>query len=378
MTGGVATSGAERGVAMDENPFKFSGVVEKPAFCDREKEQKELGRYIGNSQNVLLYSHRRYGKSSLILQIFKDVKGVKSIYVDLYGTTRVEEFVTALLRGISSVESQMNRLIKIMQEGIRSIGINFGIDPVTGSPTASPVFNKVAEDKTIDEVFAVLENLSQKAKMVVAFDEFQEVATYGGAAFEKRLRKSIQRHDNISYIFAGSQKHLITEMFKDRNRAFYKLATSYPLGRIETVHYVNWVKHLYQRANRQIDGKLIEDVVQRCENHPMYVQEFFFNVWMQERLSFGLLDKIEREIVGKRILEYANIWDSLTLNQKRALKLLAGTGGENIYAAENLGKYGFRTASQVSAALSKLEEDGIIDKNQKWKVHDPFFRKWLS
>jgi AAA+ ATPase superfamily predicted ATPase len=53
-----------------ENPFKFSGIVEEPAFCNRQNEQKELIQYIENSQNVLLYSHRRYGKSSLILKMF--------------------------------------------------------------------------------------------------------------------------------------------------------------------------------------------------------------------------------------------------------------------------------------------------------------------
>jgi len=132
------------------NPFRFSGVVEEPAFCDREKEQKELKQYIESSQNVLLYSHRRYGKSSLILKLFKGLKNVKPVYIDLYGTTGVEEFITSFLIGISAIESQMNRLMKVIREGIRSIGINFSVDPITGMPTASPVFNRTAEDRTID------------------------------------------------------------------------------------------------------------------------------------------------------------------------------------------------------------------------------------
>jgi len=360
-----------------DNPFKFSGVVEEPAFCNREKEQKELRQYIESSQNVLLYSHRRCGKSSLILKIFKGLKNVKPVYIDLYGTTRTEEFIASFLRGISAVESQMNRLIKMIREGVRSIGVNFSVDPITGLPTALPVFNRAVEDRTIDEIFAIIEDLSKKKKMVVAFDEFQEVAAYGGNAFEKRLRKSIQRHERISYIFAGSQRHLITEMFNDRNRAFYMLATSYPLGKIKTIHYVDWINRLYRKANRRIKDRLIEDVIERCENHPMYVQEFFFNIWMEEELSFNLLDKVERRIVEKRIPEYSYVWDSLTLNQRRALKLIAGTAGKNMFAAENLDRFGFRAASQVTAALSNLEKAGILDKNKGWRIHDPFFKRWL-
>ena len=360
-----------------ENPFKFSGFVEAPAFCNRHNEQREITQYIENSQNVLLYSHRRYGKSSLIFRIFKRLKNITPVYIDLYGTTRTEEFITSLLKGVSSVESQIDRLMKIIREGIRSIGVNFTVDPATGMPSATPVFNRAAEGRTIDELFSFIQKLSKKKKMVVAFDEFQEVSSYGGDAFEKNLRRSIQMHDRVAYIFSGSQRHLLTDMFNDRNRAFYMLATSYPLGKIDTAEYKSWIKDLYQRALRQIEAKFIEEVVNRCENHPMYVQEFFFNIWMHENISYENLDKIERSIVEKRVAEYSYAWDALTLNQKRVLKLIAGTAGKYIFAAENLDRYGFRTASQVTAALKSIEKMGIVDKNKEWKIHDPFFKRWL-
>ncbi len=213
--------------------------------------------------------------------------------------------------------------------------------------------------------------------MVVTFDEFQEVISYGGDAFEKSLRKLIQRHDRISDIFAGSQRHLITEMFNDRKRALYMLAASYPLGKIETIHYLACVKELYGKARREIEEKFIEDVVKRCENHPMYIQESFFNLWVKKKLSFELLDKVERNLLEKWVPEYSYLWDSLTLNQKRALKLIAGTNGKNIFAAENLDRFGFRTASQLVAALSGIGRMGILDKNKDWKIHDPFFTRWL-
>jgi len=275
------------------------------------------------------------------------------------------------------VESQLSRLVKLLQEGIRSIGINFSLDPVTGMPAATPVFNRAAESRTVDELFAFLEALSQKKKMVVAFDEFQEISAYGGETFEKNLRKSIQRHDRISYIFAGSQRHLITEMFNDRKRAFYMLAARYPLEKIQTPDYVKWINGLYRKAERKIEAKYIKDVVARCDNHPMYVQEFFFNLWSEKASSFEHLDKIERLILEKRGPEFSYLWDSLTLNQRRALKLIAGTSGKNIFAAENLDRFGFRTASQVTAALASIEKMGLLDKNTVWKIHDPFFNRWL-
>lgn len=83
-------------------------------------------------------------------------------------------------------------------------------------------------------------------------------------------------------------------------------------------------------------------------------------------------------ILTKRISEFAYTWDTLSLNQKKALKLLAGTMGKNIFSADNLARFRFRSASQVTAALSKLERMGVISKNGIWIIQDPFFEKWLQ
>jgi DNA-binding MarR family transcriptional regulator len=95
-------------------------------------------------------------------------------------------------------------------------------------------------------------------------------------------------------------------------------------------------------------------------------------------LSFEVLDRVEHRIVESRIPEFSYAWDALTLNQRKTLKLIACTHGKNIYGAENLAGFGFRTASQVSVALIKLERGGFIDKNDEWKIHDPFFKRWLQ
>lgn len=361
-----------------KNPFSFSGIVEGPAFCNRTKEQTDLRKFIENSQNVLLYSHRRFGKTSLINRVFADLKGIVTIYVDLYGTTGIEDFITALLKGISSVESKMDKLMKLIKEKITSLTVNFSIDIYTGAPVAIPVFAPVDKRPAIDEIFALLESLSQKKKLAVAFDEFQEISKYDEEAFEKHLRKSIQRHNNISYIFAGSQKHLLAEMFTNSKRAFYKLATSYPLNKINTEEYVAWIKKLYKNDRRKISKRHIENVVSRCENHPMYIQEFFFSLWDAPNIAIEDIDRVESEILKNREAEFINIWESLTLNQRKALKLIAATGGKNIYSADNLSKLGFSSASQISKALELLLKKEFVQKNKLYSIQDVFFKRWIE
>jgi AAA+ ATPase superfamily predicted ATPase len=365
------------GIPM-KNPFSFSGIVEDPAFCNRKNELSDLKKFVKNSQNVLFYSHRRFGKTSLINKLFKDQKGVVAIYVDLYGTTGTEDFITALLKGISTVESKMNRLMKLIKEKITSLTVNFSIDVYTGAPVAIPVFARNNKMPALEEIFALLESLSQKKKLAVAFDEFQEISKYGEAGFEKQLRKFIQRHNNISYIFAGSQRHLLTEMFSNSKRAFYKLATSYILKKIQTEDFVTWIKKLYEQDKRQISEKYIEYVVSRCENHPMYIQEYFFNLWDAPDISIERIDRVELKILQNREAEFISIWESLTLNQRKAMKLIVAAGGKNIYAADHLAKFGFKSASQVSKALELLLKRELVSKNKIYTIQDVLLKRWVE
>ena len=99
-----------------ENPFNFTGVVTGRAFCNREKELADLLRLLRGGQNVLLYSHRRYGKTSLVHRVLSELTAGKpktaGIVVDLYGTVSESEFVKAVLRGFSRVEPTADRLLK--------------------------------------------------------------------------------------------------------------------------------------------------------------------------------------------------------------------------------------------------------------------------
>ena len=273
----------------------------------------------------------------------------------------------------------MDRLIKLIKEKISSLTINFGIDTNTGAPVATPVFGNADKKPAIDEIFNLLETLSKKKKLAVAFDEFQEISKYTGKFFEKNIRKSIQWHNNISYIFSGSQKHILSEMFLDSKRAFYKLAASCPLKKIDTEDYIEWIQKLYKKDKRKISVSFIENIVNLCENHPMYIQEFFFYLWDKKgKIDFNLLDQIYLKIIKNRESEFINLWDSLTLNQKKTLKIIVKTDGKNMFSAKNLVLVDLKTASQIVKALEILNKKGIISKNGKYFISDPVFKKWIT
>ncbi|MBW2156742.1 MAG: ATP-binding protein [Deltaproteobacteria bacterium] len=368
-----------------QNPFAYSNYVIGESFCNREEELSELFKYIKGSQNVLLFSHRRYGKSSLIRQVIRDIqkKNLKigTMHVELYGTISEKDFISRIFQSLNQMESNLDRLLKSFGNALKNINLNLSIDPATGVTSVSPSFGVVNEKIFLEELMNILSKYSQKRKLVIALDEFQEIANYSEEGFEKRLRALVQQHSNICYIFSGSQRHLITEMFNSTNRAFYKLADSFPLYKIETKHYIPWVQNLFGRKNIHMDAGLIEEIVARFENHPMYIQNFLFHLWdepAEKGFAYELIDKIENSIIEKRSLEYTVLWETLSINQKKTLKLILLNDGTNLFNADALKSVNLKTGSLVTKALSSLINKEIIIKNGKYMIQDVVFKKWLQ
>ncbi|CAB1084430.1 hypothetical protein JY97_13910 [Alkalispirochaeta odontotermitis] len=368
-----------------ENPFAYSNYVTGDAFCNRKKEIAEMLQYIRASQNVLLYSHRRYGKSSLIRQVFGEIERknlkIKAMHVELYGTISEKDFISKTFQCLNQLESNLERLLQTVNRALKSIRLNLSIDPATGGTSISPAFEAVKEKTILEELMKILLTYSQKHKLVIAFDEFQEVANYTEEGFEKRLRSHVQQHSNICYIFAGSQQHLITEMFNANNRAFYKLAESFPLPKIETKDYIPWVQNLFNRKKTKLPDKIVEKIIEAFENHPMYIQNLLFHLWEEpakRAVSQEVITKIEESIIEKRSLEYSVLWETLSINQKKTLKLILLNDGAHLYNADALMSVNLKTASLVTKALSSLMKKEIIVKNGNYLIQDIVFKKWLQ
>ena len=363
---------------MMENPFSYSEFVTGEAFCDREKEQEDLIYYAQNSQNVLLYSHRRMGKTSLVHQVINRLKKkkpkVSAVYIDLYGTLDENDFIDAIFTGLTQIETKFEQILK----RVAGLKVTGSFDPVTGLPTLTASIKPSEKPQYLEKALQILASYSEKQKLLVVFDEFQEIAKYSEQGFEKRLRKAIQGHRHISYIFSGSQKHLLIQMFDSAKRAFYKMARSYPLLKIEMHHYIAWAQRLFKKKGATLDEGVIVNIVERCEYQPVYIQQFLFDMWRSDSIDMAVLEDIQRSVMSGQQNQFIVLWNLLTQNQKKALRLVAESEGEGIYTAELLQRAGFNSGSVLQSALSALIEKEILSKNGKYQFQDAMLKKWIQ
>lgn len=360
-----------------DNPFTHSRVVTGDSFCNRRQELKDLTYYVQNNQTVLIYSHRRTGKTSLIFELMGKLKKmrpiVRSIYIDLYGTLDENDFIAVIFSAMSQIESKLEKLLKLAA-GLKLSAV---VDPITGQPTVSVSISRSERPIYLKSAIEILASYAKKQKLLVVLDEFQEIDKYTDPGFEKRLRSHIQLQKNIGFIFSGSQKHILTQMFNSTDRAFYQMARSYPLKPIELEQYNKWAQGFFKKRKISIASEIITDIVERSEFQPMYIQQFLFELWRQRKICPAAISQIESDILEHRENEFIILWDSLTPNQRKALRLLAKTEGESIFYSESLQRFGFSSGSILSRALSSLSKRDIVTKNRTYHIQNVMLKKWI-
>jgi len=162
---------------MKRNPFFFGEVVTGESFTDRINEIETLTRELRGGHNIFLISPRRYGKTSLIINVLKRLKkeGLLTFYIDLYKVASLRELLEAYARGVArSYTTRVERFSEFVKD------VFPGLRPkiVIGSDGAPSIEVDVHfRDKellnSLEEVFDVPEKIARKRKknFVVVFDE---------------------------------------------------------------------------------------------------------------------------------------------------------------------------------------------------------------
>jgi AAA+ ATPase superfamily predicted ATPase len=360
------------------NPFIYSGIAEGDAFCNRVEEQNIIAADVKNSQNIVLFSHRKMGKTSLIHKIKnrleKSRPKIVTVYIDLFGTVTERTFVKALFQGVASLEPKIDKILKRFAD----LKLSVKSDPVTQGFSVDVTIEPSETEKYLEKCMKILTDYSKKRKLLVVFDEFQEISNYeNGIAFEKKLRSYIQLQNNISYIFSGSHRHLLMQMFSSADRAFYQMARNMSLEPIAKSEYISWAMDLFRKGEKAVDEKAVSDIMDRCELQPLAIQQFLYELWETNNVDDLTLDRIEKKILESRKDTFVTIWNSLSVSQKKVLQLVNQTGGTNVYKAENFLKAEIPASGVVQRALNYLVDQQILSKNGGYQFQDVMFKKWI-
>ena len=372
-----------------DNPFTFGKVVSGDSFTDREEELREITADILASQNIFLYSPRRYGKTSLMKKIMAKIKddNVIKIYVDFFQVYSRKRFIEIYSREIArEFRSKLEQILDFFKSHVRNVVPTITLDE-QGNPEFKLKFAEKAEssDILLTEILDLPGKLSEAKdkKAVIVFDEFQEIGKLNGESFEKELRSVIQHHENISYIFMGSRVHLLLNMFKSKDRALYNIGKTVNLQKIGREELSRFIEHHFINGTYEIAEEMINRICNMTSDHPYYTQMLCHQLWYEgssaKIIDLNVLEKAIEAIVINQNEYFLKTWESLPGNQKKILIGLVRSGGKEILSQHYRQVNDFPAASSVERAASALIEKGILDKNAGiYEIPDPFFSEWLK
>lgn len=370
------------------NPFIFGEIVKDDDFCDREAEQKTLLRDLRDSQKIFLISPRRYGKTSLLKRVLKSLEAedVIPVYLDLYRASSLRSFLELYCAEVATAaESVADKALRFIRDVLPRLRPKLTID---AEGTASIGLEPLLRTKELTEAFEETLELPALAaerkgkKVVVVFDEFQEIAQLDGKSLEKTMRSHIQEHRNVGYVFSGSKKHLLDEMARGEERAFYKIGKILYLDKIPRAAFIPFLRERFSRSGFEIVEGVLERVLERTDEVPYNVQFVCHELWDRhrdgQRISIEDVDRTISVIIEEQSPFFIPQWDALSLNQRAALAAIVTHGGTNIFSQEFLKHSGISSLATLQTSLKLLAKKGVVEKvKNTYAVSDVFFREWI-
>ncbi len=352
-------------------------------FVDREQELKELRQELLSGKSVLMLTPRRIGKSSLIAEFSRRL-GEKAIlvHIKLYEvdseTALAERIVETVL---AAAYGRIERAIKSATKFLSSLRPSF-----TTTPDGLKV--SIAREITPPEMAEALELPEMVAKekrkrVIIAFDEFQEILHFNGLKLEKLMKAKFERHAHASYIFAGSKRRLLLEMFSREDRPLFRFAKPMELGRIPLKEFKRFIIEKFHKAGGSIREEIAGKILDYTEGHPYFTQQLCHEIWNLNKnvRDASIIEEAIDRIIAHHSAEYEQIWDLLRgRGQRNLLRGMSLEPDANIFSARFIERYGMRSASHVKKAYDALEKKGIVERippDKMGKIGDIFFAEWI-
>ncbi|MBQ8655571.1 MAG: ATP-binding protein [Prevotella sp.] len=366
------------------NPFVVYGYKGATYFCNRSVETEKVINGLNNERNITLIAPRRIGKTGLIRHVFARIKetqpDVCCIYFDILATKTLEQFVQVMARNVlGRLDTPSQAVLRKVQDYFSNFRPTMSFDSNTGMPTFSLEIAPHQEEQSLQRIFDYL-SMSGK-RCYIAIDEFQQITNYPESGTEALLRSFIQFVPNVYFIFAGSQQHMMSDMFLSPDRPFYQGSQIVMLGEIDESAYYDFAQAFFAKRGQLFPKDVFHYLYQEVEGQTWYMQATLNRVYSNQHGEIRNEDVslAIQELIDEQEVAFENYYSSLTTNQSALLLAIAKENGvKSPMAQQFIQRYRLPALSSIKTALHSLFDNQFIYQYKGvWVVYDRFFGMWL-
>ena len=234
---------------------------------------------------------------------------------------------------------------------------------------------------TLDEIFHYLEQADKPC--LISIDEFQVIAKYPESDVEATLRTHIQHCSNAKFIYAGSQRHMMGEIFTSPSRPFYQSTAIMELSPIDIDIYTEFIKKHFTENKKIITEETVQEVYQRFEGITWYIQFLANSLYAitaeGEECTVDKVNTAVDNILAQLNFTYSSLLFQLPPKQKEVLIAICKEGkAREITSSKFLKTYKLTASSVQGAIKGLLDKDFVTNELGVYNIYDKFFDIWLK
>lgn len=367
------------------NPFVYQRYCEGESFCDRKEEFRQLDYILkSNKENILLYSKRKIGKTSLVKEYFKtlDKKDYFYFYFDIFNSTCYVDFVKIIYKNIAFTLVQEYGIKYQLLKDI-FFRVDFTAIIKDDNILFTPNLNSYNFEELINDIYKGLDRLRSEynKSIIIAFDEFQEIANFLEPSVYKAFFKYIFQNQEFRYIFTGFKKQVLCDLFNKKSSSLYNRAVCIELKAIDKMIFYDFVNNKLQN---RLPFEIFDRLYLKTEGESKLIQEVCYHIYcflssnQNKQLNSEIVDNICNSLLESKSEYFKLLLNELSIPQKIALKAVALNNGIELYKKENLFNLHV-TKSSLNTAIRRLYKNDIIDKeDQKYYITNKCFDLWCK
>jgi len=381
------------------NPYIIGDPVMGEKFVGREEVMRELEELWVRGeqlQSVVIYGHRRMGKTSILRNAANSVgSGVRVAYVNMLNAGNISEGVGEVLMAICDVISEA----------------------VNVPPPDDDKLLKLPErtfERYLKQVVGKLQENSHGTSLgglIIAIDEFEKIEELIKEGkipenFLGYLRGLLQMNSQVAFAFAGL--HTLEEMTADYFQPFFASVIPIHVGFMERAVtrqiLANPVQFSDNATSTEEDFLLdykpeaLDKIYEFTHGQPYLVQLFGFQLVRRyndqvfelgrKRDAVFTVEDVEAVINGNEFFKrgryyFEGVWSQAkqgAVGQQAVLQVIAphpqGLSYEDVIrevSTEGLDE------EILQEAINSLQRHDVIEENQgRWRIIVELFRRWLE
>lgn len=370
------------------NPFLTETLPPDSPFCDRQEEINRLQSCAESGTNLVLFSPRRYGKTSLAVRVQAILakKGYLTIYCQLFGVDSVSDAVSRMARSIlgaihakESLFEKGKRFLKYFSS-FRPVfkpsedGVSITVEPASSEPPLELL------ERILEEVGQFTATSGYRVNIVL--DEFQEITRLKESAHVEGLIRGTIQGQKASYFFLGSRRGILLAMFSDRKRPFFQSAIPLELPPLPLLDTADFLSQLFAKEGKDCPRNICEAIALMVKQHPYYVQRLAREAYdlSRKRITQRHITEAFEIVIDTERYAFEAVLSRLTLPQVRVLRTLAAFPTREMLSGKFVGRCGLPPSS-VQFARDRLKTEDLIWQEGTdliWNVVDPVFAIWLK